>query len=113
MQTFARNPKSTQFQLSKILNFQPHKIYHPKVSKKFRGFRITPKKFIACNAKSMIKETAGVYSSRPYYYNNVLYSTTVVHLLRSCYINHPCIDDHRQEKREATRLGKLQSHTEA
>ena len=27
MQTFARNPKSTQFQFSKILNFQPHKIW--------------------------------------------------------------------------------------
>ena len=27
MQTFARNPKSTQFQFSRILNFQPHKIW--------------------------------------------------------------------------------------
>ena len=26
MQTFARNPKSTQIQISRILNFQPHKI---------------------------------------------------------------------------------------
>ena len=26
MQTFARNPKSTQFQISRILNFQSHKI---------------------------------------------------------------------------------------
>ena len=27
MKTFARNPKSTQFQISRILNFQPHKIW--------------------------------------------------------------------------------------
>ena len=27
MQTFARNPKSSQFQFSRILNFQPHKIW--------------------------------------------------------------------------------------
>ena len=54
MQTFARNPKSTQFQFSRILNFQPHKIW-PKGG--IHSIQVSPGRFCCMCSFSLVEMT--------------------------------------------------------